>query len=75
MSAHPSVHTYVRWYGTRNNVCSLCGIVLIRILGNFVTQSTTIPASNSLIVHIAPCLQELWLFVYENSPFKKMSAL
>ena len=25
------------------------------------------------MVHIAPCLQELWPFVYENSPFKTMS--
>ena len=27
------------------------------------------------MVHIAPCFQQLWPFVYENSPFKTMSAL
>ena len=27
------------------------------------------------MVNIAPCLQGLWPFVYENSPFETMSAL
>ena len=52
----------------------LCRIVLIRILWNLVTLfSTIISSSLSIMVFIAPCLQELWPFVY--SPFETMSAL
>ena len=30
---------------------------------------------SSIMVHIAPGFQELWPFVYENSPFETTSAL
>ena len=42
-------------------------IVLIRFFFNFVTLfSTIMSSSSSIMVHIPPCLQELWSFVYEN---------
>ena len=28
-------------------------------------------SSSSIMVHIAPCFQQLWPFVYENSLFKR----
>ena len=52
------------------DVHSLSQIVLIRILWNLVTLfSTMMSSSKSIIVHIAPCFQKLWPFVYENSLF------
>ena len=58
----------------RTSMSHLCRIVLIRILWNLVTLfSTIISSSLSIMVYIAPCLQELWPFVY--SPFETMSAL
>ena len=58
----------------RTSVCHLCRIVLIRILWNLVTLfSTIISSSLSIMGYIAPCLQELWSFVY--SPFETVSAL
>ena len=46
----------------------LCRIVfLIRILWNLVTLSSTIISSSlSIMVYIAPCLQELWPFVIHH---------
>ena len=53
-----------------NNVHSLTGIFLIRILWNLVTLFSTMMSSSSLImVHIPLGFQELWLLFYENSPF------
>ena len=37
--------------------------------------STMISSSSQIMVHIGPCLQKLWPFVYEKSPFETMSAL
>ena len=28
-------------------------------------------SSSSIMVHIAPCFQQLWHFIYENLPFKQ----
>ena len=59
-----------------NDIRSLTRIFLIRSLWNLVTLFSTMVSSSCLImVHIAPCFQELWPFVYENSPFETMSAL
>ena len=44
--------------------------IFIRILWNLVTFfSTVMSSSSSIMVHVAPGLQHLWPFVYENSPF------
>ena len=53
-----------------NDVGSLTRTFFIRILWNLVTLFSTMMSSSSLImVHIAPGFEELWPFVYENSPF------
>ena len=59
-----------------NDVHSLSRIFFIRILWNLITLFRTMMSSLSLImVHIAPCFQLQWPFVYENSPFETMSTL
>ena len=53
-----------------NNVRSLTQIFFIRILWNLVTLFGTImSSSSSIMVYIAFGFQELWPFVYQNSPF------
>ena len=72
LSVNP-VCLYICPYVTPNEVRSLKQIVLIITLWNLVTLLSTLISSSSLIlVHITPCLQELWPFVYENSPFETM---
>ena len=67
----PSLGTYV----CPNDVSSLSPILLIRILWNLVELfSTMMSSSSSIMVHIAPCFQLLWPFVYENSPFETMKS-
>ena len=57
LSVHPSICLYIHH---TNNVHSLSQIVLIRIIWNLVTVFSTIMSSSSwIMVHIAPCLQEL----------------
>ena len=64
------VRTYVCTYVRPDDVRSLTRIFYIRILWNLVTLfSTSMSSSSWIMVHIAPCFQELWSFVYENSPF------
>ena len=64
---------FVCLYVTPSDVRSLSQIVSIRILA--ILFDTIMSSSSSIMVHIAPCLQELWPFVYEKSPFETMSAL
>ena len=64
----PSIRT-LRTY-VPIHVHSLSRIFFIRILWNLVTLFCTMMSSSRLImVHIALGFQELWLFVYEKSPF------
>ena len=41
----------------------------------FTSFSIIMSSSSSIMVHIAPCFQELWSFIYENSHFKTMSVV
>ena len=54
-----------------NDVRSLIWIFFIRILCNLVTLfSTMMLSSSSIMIHIAPCFQQLWPFVYEGHRFE-----
>ena len=70
LSATPVCPLYVHQYVTPNNVRYLSWIVLVRNFWNFVNLlSTIMSSSSSIMVHIAPCLQELLPFAYENSTY------
>ena len=63
-----SVHSYVRTSHQRRPLSKLNGFDQYVMKVNTL-YITIITSSSMIIVYFAPCLQELWPFVHENSQF------
>ena len=63
-----SVHAYVRTSHQRRPLSKLNGFNQ-NVMKVNTLYITIIASSSMIIVYFAPCLQELWPFVHENSQF------
>ena len=51
------------------NATGMANMLICRHFANLALLSTVMSSLSSIIVHITPCFQQLWPFVYENSQF------